>query len=417
METLQINNALRAVQSASVKLNLLSDETIKLIINQLADLTESRVEEILVANQKDLDRMDNNDPKYDRLQLTLQRIEAICSDLRKVATLPSPLHEILEEKTLPNGIQLQRISVPLGVIGIIYESRPNVTFDVFSLCLKAGNAVVLKGSKDAHFSNTCIVGLIKTVLQAFNLQDIVYLMPSEREYLKYALEATEYIDCIIPRGSQSLINYVRENAKIPIIETGAGIVHAYFDESGDTNKGKAIITNSKARRVSVCNALDCLLIHELRLSDLPDLLSDLGQIHHCIIWADEQSLAYLEGKYPADLLRKATAKSYGIEFLSMQLAVKTVNNLDDALQHIQHYSSKHSETIIAENKNVQETFLRSVDAAVVYANVATSFTDGGEFGLGAEIGISTQKLHARGPMGLREITSYKWVARGKGQIR
>jgi glutamate-5-semialdehyde dehydrogenase len=408
---------LSLVQQASRKLVEISDRQIAIILNNLADSTLENLSELLAANQQDLNRMDKADPKYDRLQLTESRVQAICTDLRNVANLPSPLHKELEARDLPNSIYLRRVTVPLGVIGIIYESRPNVTFDVFALCLKSGNATVLKGSKDAHFSNIYIVSLIKKVLQKFDLEDIVFLAPSERERLADILTADKYIDCIIPRGSQGLINYVRQHSKIPVIETGAGIVHTYFDSFGDKEKGKKIITNAKARRVSVCNALDCLLIHESRLSDLAFLLEDLAQIHACKIWADEASFQALQKYYPSELLYKATEESFGTEFLSMQLAVKTVANLEEALDHIAQYSSKHSEAIISENTKYLELFLNRVDAAVVYANTSTAFTDGSEFGLGAEIGISTQKLHARGPMALRELTSYKWIATSDGAVR
>ncbi|MEY4902360.1 MAG: hypothetical protein RLZZ292_175 [Bacteroidota bacterium] len=408
---------LALVQQASRKLVEISDNQIAIILNNLADITLENLSELLAANQQDLDRMDKADPKYDRLQLTESRVQAICADLRNVASLPSPLHNELEARDLPNGIHLRRVTVPLGVIGIVYESRPNVTFDVFALCLKSGNATVLKGSKDAHFSNIHIVSLIKKTLQKFDLEDIVFLAPSERERLADILTADKYIDCIIPRGSQGLINYVRQHSKIPVIETGAGIVHTYFDAFGDKEKGKKIITNAKARRVSVCNALDCLLIHESRLSDLVFLLEDLAKMHACKIWADEASFQALKKYYPSELLHEATAESFGTEFLSMQLAIKTVANLEEALDHIAQYSSKHSEAIISENAKHLELFLNRVDAAVVYANTSTAFTDGGEFGLGAEIGISTQKLHARGPMALRELTSYKWIATSNGAVR
>ncbi|HQU61438.1 MAG TPA: glutamate-5-semialdehyde dehydrogenase, partial [Saprospiraceae bacterium] len=292
-----------------------------------------------------------------------------------------------------------------------------VTFDVFALCLKSGNASVLKGSRDAHYSNLAILGLIHQVLKPYQLEDACYLAPSEREALPHILNAVGYIDVAIPRGSQGLIDFVRQNAKIPVIETGAGIVHTYFDESGDLEKGKAIIENAKSRRVSVCNALDCLIIHQNRLSDLPAIMKNLGEAHQCEVFADEAAFAALKGHYPAGLLHPANADSFGIEFLSMKMSVKTVDGLDEALDHIARYSSKHSEAIIAENPEVVETFLKNVDAAIVYANTTTAFTDGAQFGLGAEIGISTQKLHARGPMALQELTSYKWIVRGDGQVR
>ncbi|MCB0633601.1 MAG: glutamate-5-semialdehyde dehydrogenase [Lewinella sp.] len=408
---------LKAVRLAVRKMTELTDNDIRSILNELADLTLENIPFLLAENQKDLDRMDPEDPKYDRLLLNPQRLEAIASDLRQVAGLPSPIGQVLEARTLPNGLELSRISVPMGAIGIVFESRPNVTFDVFALCLKSGNASVLKGSRDAHFSNLAIVSLIHQVLAPRGLTDICYLAPSEREALGHILQAVDYIDLIIPRGSQGLINYVRDHAKVPVIETGAGIVHTYFDTSADLEKGKAIITNAKSRRVSVCNALDTLIIHRDRLSDLPELLADLDQEHCCEVRADAPAYAALQGHYDGARLYPAEEADFGTEFLSMKMSVKTVDSLDEALDHIDRYSSRHSEAVLAKDQQVIDAFLRRVDAAAVYANTSTAFTDGGQFGLGAEIGISTQKMHARGPMGLRELTSYKWVIRGDGQIR
>lgn len=413
----EIIQALQRVNQASRKLIQLKDEDIHAILNELADLTIQNTDFILAENQKDLDRMDPKNPKYDRLLLNSQRLEDIVNDLRKVANLPSPLNHLLEERALPNGLELARMSVPLGVIGIVYESRPNVTFDVFALCLKSGNASVLKGSRDAHFSNIAIVGLIHQVLAKRALGDACYLAPSAREALSYILQADEFVNTIIPRGSQGLINYVRSNSKVPVIETGAGIVHTYFDRSGDLEKGKAIIENGKSRRVSVCNALDTLVIHQDRLDDLPEIMENLDKIHRCQVFADDASFAVLKNTYNASLLHLAEEKDFGTEFLSMKMSIKTVANLEEALDHIAQYSSKHSEAIVAEDAQTIEYYLKTVDAAVVYANAATTFTDGGQFGLGAEIGISTQKLHARGPMALKELTSYKWIVRGDGHIR
>ncbi len=412
-----IQEHLEKSRAASRRLIRLSDADIAGILNQLADLTMAKVSTLLAENQKDLDRMDPADPKYDRLLLNEKRLADIAGDLRKVASLPSPLNHTLEARTLPNGLQLSKVTVPMGVIGIIFESRPNVTFDVFALCLKSGNASVLKGSRDAHYSNLAILALIHQVLKPCQLEDACYLAPSEREALPHILNAVGYIDVAIPRGSQGLIDFVRQNAKIPVIETGAGIVHTYFDESGDLQKGKAIIENAKSRRVSVCNALDCLIIHQNRLPDLPAIMKNLGEVHRCEVFADESAFAALQGHYPVALLHPANADSFGTEFLSMKMSIKTVDGLDEALDHIARYSSKHSEAIIAEDAEVVETFLKDVDAAAVYANTSTAFTDGAQFGLGAEIGISTQKLHARGPMALRELTSYKWIVKGDGQVR
>lgn len=413
----QITGQLKNVRTAVRKMVDLNDADINALLNELADLTLENIPVLLAENKKDLDRMDPEDPKYDRLLLSPKRLESIAADLRKVAGLPSPVGQVLEARTLPNGLELSRVTVPMGVIGIVFESRPNVTFDVFALCLKSGNASVLKGSRDAHFSNIAIVELIHQVLGERGLADICYLAPSQREALGHILQAVDYVDLIIPRGSQGLIDYVRSNAKVPVIETGAGIVHTYFDASADLAKGKAIVTNAKSRRVSVCNALDTLIMHRSRLHELPDILADLDQEHQCEVRADAAAYAVLDGRYTADRLLRAEAADFGTEFLSMKMSVKTVDNLQEALDHIDRYSSRHSEAILAEDQQTIDTFLRNVDAAVVYANTTTAFTDGGQFGLGAEIGISTQKMHARGPMALRELTSYKWLIRGDGQIR
>lgn len=407
---------LHATRQAARKLNQLSNADINTILNRLADACVAQTPSLLAANQQDLDRMDPADPKYDRLLLNPQRLQDIAKDIRKVAQLPSPLGRVLEEKTLPNGLEIKKITVPMGLIGIVYESRPNVTFDVFALCFKSGNAAVLKGSRDAHFSNLAIVGLIKNILADYQLEQTVYLAPSEREALLPILTANQYIDLVIPRGSQGLIDFVRKNATVPVIETGAGIVHTYFDASGDLTKGSAIVHNAKTRRVSVCNALDTLIVHEARLSDLAALLQPLAA-SQVALFADEAALAQLEGHYPAELLSLASEEHFGTEFLSYKMSVKTVANLQAALDHIDQYSSRHSETIVAEDPEVQAQFLRDVDAAVVYTNASTAFTDGAQFGMGAEIGISTQKLHARGPMALPELTSYKWVVKGDGHIR
>lgn len=412
-----LNKTFTAVRTASRTLALLSDDIINQILNAVADAVIRQTPFILAENDKDLTRMDKRHPKYDRLRLTEERLKDIAADIRNVATLPSPLGRILKETTRPNGMKLTKISVPFGVIGMIYEARPNVSFDVFSLCLKSGNACILKGGSDADCSNRVIVQVIHEVLKQFSIDShIVELLPAEREATTELLHAVGYVDLIIPRGSSSLINFVRENAKIPVIETGAGICHTYFDEYGEVNKGAEIIYNAKTRRVSVCNALDCTIIHEKRLPDLPVLCKKL-QDSHVIIYADQTAFQSLEGHYPADLLQHATPESFGTEFLDYKMAVKTVKSFEDALGHIQENSSKHSECIITENKQRSDLFVKIVDAACVYANVSTAFTDGSQFGLGAEIGISTQKLHARGPMGLEEITSYKWIIEGDGQTR
>ena len=415
--TTNLNETFAAVQVASRELALLNDDIINQILNAVADAAIAETPFILAENEKDLARMDKNDPKYDRLKLTEERLKGIAADTRNVATLPSPLGKVLKESVRPNGMRLTKVSVPFGVIGIIYEARPNVSFDVFSLCLKSGNACILKGGSDADCSNRAIISVIHEVLRKFNINPhIVELLPADREATAALLNAVGYVDLIIPRGSSSLIHFVRENAKIPVIETGAGICHTYFDEFGDVNKGAAIIHNAKTRRVSVCNALDCTIIHEKRLTDLPMLCEKLKD-SHVIIYADAQAYQALEGRCPAELLEHAKAESFGTEFLDYKMAVKTVKSFEDALGHIQENSSKHSECIVTENKERAALFTKIVDAACVYTNVSTAFTDGAQFGLGAEIGISTQKLHARGPMGLEEITSYKWVIEGDGQTR
>ena len=413
--TTNLNETFAAVQVASRELALLNDNVINQILNAVADAAIAETPFILSENEKDLARMDKNDPKYDRLKLTEERLKGIAADTRNVATLPSPLGKVLKESVRPNGMKLTKVSVPFGVIGIIYEARPNVSFDVFSLCLKSGNACILKGGSDADCSNRAIISVIHKVLKKFKINPhIVELLPADREATAALLNAVGYVDLIIPRGSSSLIHFVRENARIPVIETGAGICHTYFDEFGDTNKGADIIHNAKTRRVSVCNALDCTIIHEKRLADLP-LICEKLKDSHVIIYADPQAYQALEGRYPAELLEHAKAESFGTEFLDYKMAVKTVKSFEDALGHIQENSSKHSECIVTENGEHAALFTRIVDAACVYTNV--SFTDGAQFGLGAEIGISTQKLHARGPMGLEEITSYKWVIEGDGQTR
>lgn len=412
-----LENTFKAVREASRKLALIGEEKINEVLISLAAKAEKNLSSILVENKKDLDRMPESDPKYDRLKLTEQRINDIANDLRNVAKLPSPLGLTLEKRDLKSGLSLEKLTVPLGVIGIIYEARPNVTFDVFSLCVKSGNACLLKGGSDAEYSNTKIVSLIKEVLAEHNINPhAIELLPSDRSATHELLNAVRYVDIIIPRGSQILIDYVRDNSKVPVIETGAGIVHTYFDRSGDVQKGADIVFNSKTRRVSVCNALDCLIVHQDRLDDLPALTKRLAD-KNVFLYADEKSLRVLQGNYPDGLLTAAAEKHFGIEFLDYKMSIKTVGTLDEALDHIFTYGSRHSEAIVAEDDDTLDIFLRNVDAAAVYANASTAFTDGAQFGLGAEIGISTQKLHARGPMALREMTSYKWLIRGNGTVR
>lgn len=404
-------------KKAGRSLAALDEKEINCILNDTADEIEKQTDRILAENAKDLERMDKENPMYDRLKLTEGRIEGIAGDMRNVAKLASPLGRTLMERTLPNGLQLKKVSVPFGVIGIVYEARPNVTFDVFSLCLKSGSACVLKGGKDADCSNREAVALIKEVLRRHNVDEhTIELLPATHEATAEMLHANGYIDVVIPRGSSRLIKFVRDEASVPVIETGAGVCHAYFDKDGDLEKGKAIINNAKTRRVSVCNALDCTIINAERLMDLPALCEPLIA-SNVLIYADDPAINVLKGKYPEELLKEATEESYGTEFQSYTMAIKTVKDAEEAMEHIAGHGSGHSECIITENDDTAEKFLKNVDAACVYVNAPTSFTDGAQFGLGAEIGISTQKLHARGPMGLEEITTYKWTIRGNGQTR
>jgi len=391
--------------------------TVNRVLHDLAVAAVNQTDYLLQENKRDLDRMDPNDPKYDRLKLTASRIQDIANEIKHIAQLENPLGHVLSKKTMPNGLHISKVSVPLGVVGVIYEARPNVTFDVFSLCFKTGNACILKGGSDAAYSNEAIISIIHQVLSKHGIDiNAATLLPPDREAADALLNAVGYVDVLIPRGSQQLIDHVRNNSKVPVIETGAGIVHTYFDESGDLEKGAAIVLNAKTRRVSVCNALDCLIIHKNRLADLPALV-EMMAVQEVELFADENAYALLKGHYPVNLLNHANPEHFGTEFLSMKLAIKTVNSFENALDHIAGYGSKHSEAIISENPANIEAFLNQVDAAAVYVNVSTAFTDGAEFGLGAEIGISTQKLHARGPMGLDELCSYKWIVKGDGQIR
>ena len=407
----------KKVIKASRTLNVLDTDTINKVLLMVAEASIANTEFIIDENKKDLVLMDESDSRYDRLLLTAGRIKGIASDIRNVVELPSPVGRILLENIRPNGLKILKISVPFGVIGVIYEARPNVTFDVFSLCLKSGNACILKGGSDAINSNRAIVEVIRSVLEKNGIdQNVLTLLPAGRDETTQLLNAREYVDLIIPRGSRSLIDYVRENASIPVIETGAGICHTYFDEFGDKEKGRIIINNAKTRRVSVCNALDCLIVHEKRLGDI-DYLVGLCSDSNVLIYADEKAYRALKGKYPSELLQKASSDSFGTEFLSLKMAVKTVDSFEEALVHITEYGSKHSEAIISENNNLIQLFYKLVDASSVYANASTAFTDGAEFGLGAEIGISTQKLHARGPMALEALTTYKWIIEGNGQVR
>ncbi|MBQ3996415.1 MAG: glutamate-5-semialdehyde dehydrogenase [Bacteroidales bacterium] len=403
------------VKAASRELQTVPDEKRSEILKAVADRLVKEQETILRANAEDLSRMDPANPLYDRLKLTPARIEGIASDIRHVADLPSPLGMILEDRTLENGLRLRKISVPFGVIGVVFEARPNVTADVFSLCFKSGNACVLKGGRDAEDSNKAILGVIHEVLGASGIAPAVAeLLPSTHEATGEMLEAVGYIDVCIPRGGRRLIDFVRNTAKIPVIETGAGVVNTYFDADGDLAMGTAIVCNAKTRRVSVCNALDCLIVHSSRLSDLGKLCAPLAE-KNVLIYADDRAYKALEGSYPK--LEHATEESFGTEFMDYKMALKTVDSLDGALEHIRLHGSGHSECIITENTTNAQRFQAEVDAACVYVNAPTSFTDGAQFGLGAEIGISTQKLGPRGPMALREMTTYKWLIDGRGQTR
>ena len=412
---MQLKETFEKVKRASKSLALLSDEQRNDILNAVADAIIYNKVRILEANAQDLAKMSKDNPLYDRLQLTESRLEGIAADMRNVATLPTPLGYVTKQKTLPNGLRLCRVSVPFGVIGMIYEARPNVTFDVFSLCFKSGNACVLKGGKDADCSNREEVALIHEILEKYGVsKDVVALLPATHEATGEMLNAVGYVDLCIPRGGRKLIDFVRNTARIPVIETGAGVVNTYFDKDGDLEMGRAIINNAKTRRVSVCNALDCLIIHESRLNDLPSLCEIMAE-KNVIIYADEQAFATLYGKYP--YLEHATAESFGTEFMDYKLAIKTVASLEKALDHIDENGSGHSEAIVTMNEKTARKFQAHVDAACVYWNAPTSFTDGAQFGLGAEIGISTQKLGPRGPMALEEICTYKWLIEGEGQTR
>lgn len=417
LSNMELEQTFKRAKEAGKCLTRITDGQRNEILNAVADAIIYNKERILQANAKDLSRMEKSNPLYDRLMLTDKRLEDIANDMRNVAKLPTPLGHITKERTLANGLLLKRISVPFGVVGIIYEARPNVTFDVFSLCFKSGNVCVLKGGRDADDSNRMGVAIIQEVLEKNGIsKDVVTLLPATHEATGEMLNAVGYIDLCIPRGGKKLIQFVRDTARIPVIETGAGVVNTYFDETGDLQMGKAIVNNAKTRRVSVCNALDCLIVHQARLNDLPELISPLKE-SHVKIFADVDSYAALTDKYPQELLFHATDDSFGTEFMDYAMAIKTVTTIDEAFDHIAKYGSGHSESIITEDEQQATRFQLEVDAACVYVNAPTSFTDGAQFGLGAEIGISTQKLGPRGPMALEELTTYKWLINGNGQIR
>lgn len=414
---MELFEQIRRVKSASASLALLNDDQRNEVLHDLAKALQLNSEKILMANQKDLQNLDKQSAFFDRLSLDEKRIEAIANDVESVTALPVPIGRILDTRIRPNGLSISKVSVPLGVVAVIYESRPNVTVDVFTLCFKSGNACILKGGKEANNSNRALVSIIHDVLSEHKIDTYAaLLLEPTRENTEALLHANGLVDVCIPRGGKSLINFVRNNATIPVIETGAGVVHAYFDMDGDINKGRAIINNAKTRRVSVCNALDCLIIHKERIKDLHLLVQPLQQ-SNVEIFADEEAYKALYTNYPNHLLFQAAPEHYGQEFLSYKMAIKTVESTEQAIDHIMLYSSGHSEAIITENKQAADFFTQRIDAAVVYVNASTAFTDGGQFGMVAEIGISTQKLHARGPMGLDALTSYKWIVHGNGNTR
>lgn len=410
-----IEQLIISTYKASVALRNANDAQIIRTLEMLANAVENNTDNILEANKKDVSKQDANDPRTDRLLLTDQRIKSIANSIRQISKLPNPAGKTIEKRELYNGLQLQKVSVPLGVVGAIYESRPNVTFDIAALCLRSMNGCLLKGSSDAENTNLAAIGIIKNVLGEHDIHpDCIMLLPSGRETVQELFTATKYVDVLIPRGSDSLIQYVRKNSLVPIIETGAGVCHIYVEKDADLDKALNIVVNAKVSRPSVCNAVDTLLVDKTIAPEFLQELKPLFQKHKVEIYADNNAAKQLNG-YP--YLHKATAEDFGREFLSLKCAVKVVDDFDEAFNHIQQYSTKHSEAIVSENQEQCERFLKEVDAAAVYANASTRFTDGEEFGLGAEIGISTQKLHARGPFALEKLVTEKWIIRGNGQVR
>jgi glutamate-5-semialdehyde dehydrogenase len=408
---------LKSTRVASPAIARLSDSLKKELLNHLADAVWSARDTILSENQKDLDAMPDSDPKKDRLLLNNARIEALSQSLREIADLPDPTNQTLLQKELQKGLQLTKISVPLGVVGVIYESRPNVTLDVAALCLRSGNACVLKGGKEAAYSNQVLVDLIHTSLKAFSIPtEVVCLLPTDREFVPELLNAVRYVDIIIPRGSDQLIQFVRQNATVLTIETGAGVCHTYVHTTANLNMARDIVVNAKTSRPSVCNALDTLLVDQSVAAALLPMIIDDFKKFNVEVFADADAFEILNNlKYPH--LQRAREEDFGREFLDFKCSIKVVQDENEALNHIETYSSRHSEAIVSESSEVVERFLNEVDAAAVYVNASTRFTDGGEFGLGAEIGISTQKLHARGPFALEKLVTEKWIVRGNGNIR
>lgn len=400
---------------ASVSLRNAEDAKIISILKEFANEVEANCEIILKANRADVARQDPDDPKTDRLRLTEQRLKNIANSIRQVSDLPNPSGKKLEERVLDNGLLLQKFAVPLGVVGAIYESRPNVTFDIAALCLRSMNACLLKGSTDAENTNKAAIKIIHEVLERNGINsDCVTLLPSERETVQKLFTATKYVDVIIPRGSEGLIQFVRKNSLVPVIETGAGVCHVYVEKEAAIDKALNIVVNAKVSRPSVCNSLDTVLVDRAVAPEFLEKLKPLFEQWEVEVFADDTAYKHLRGYTN---LKRATAEDFAREFLSLKCAVKVVDDLDAALLHIQEYSTKHSEAIVSENQQQCERFLKEVDAAAVYSNASTRFTDGEEFGLGAEIGISTQKLHARGPFALEKLVTEKWIVKGNGQIR
>lgn len=412
-----INQILLQAAQASAIIRTLKAEDKQAVLEKIAQVLTLNADDIIAQNQLDLDKMPDTDSKKDRLLLNPERIKALASSIQEIAVLQDPTHQILSSKTLANGLFIQKKTVPLGVVGVIYEARPNVTVDVAALCIRSGNVCILRGGSDAFYTNIVLVNLIRGVLKSFNLdENIVQLLPVDRKHVYELLTADKYVDIIIPRGSQTLIDFVRENAKVPVIETGAGVCHTYVEASANIAMAANIVCNAKVTRPSVCNSLDTAVVDEQVLEPFLLQLIPLLLPFEVEIFADDKSYPILlAANYP--YLQKAVAEDFGREFLALKCSVKTVNGLDEALAHIQKYSSKHSEAIISSNEEKIERFLNEVDAAAVYANASTRFTDGGEFGLGAEIGISTQKLHARGPFALEKLVTEKWFVKGTGQVR
>ena len=392
-----------------------SGRQIQAALRELAGLLEAGAGELMCANARDLAGLEAGDARRDRLLLTPQRIAAIAASVRAVSRLPDPSGRLLERRVLSNGLRVEKRAVPLGVVGAIYESRPNVTFDIAALCLRSRNGCLLKGSRDAAETNRAGIKMIRKALKAIGLPpDCVTLLPPEREVVEELLTATRWVDVIIPRGSESLIRYVRANSLVPVIETGAGVCHVYVEKEADMDMAVRIVVNAKVSRPSVCNAMDTLIVDRgIAGKLLRRLRGPMGE-HGVEIFAEADGIRLLKG-YP--FLRQAALEDFAREFLSLKCAVKVVRGMDEALAHIGRYSTRHSEAIVSRNRKKCERFLAEVDAAAVYANASTRFTDGWELGLGAEIGISTQKLHARGPFALEKLVTEKWIMRGNGQVR